>query len=267
MNRVNETGNKGYDVFISYYSLTGKDFARCLKRGLKDFSINAFLDEEDIPKSVKTETDEWRSWIDRSLRNSSVFFLIMTAGFSTRQEVLRELKIAFQSKLKMYFLKHEDLIATDLSVKIDDKVIDLSRYEYVPFSNESDLLRKAVTSLLGKLGQEKKSFFRVEAKSMIASEDFKNMSVSINGIVIAGHLIEMFEGYIGGLILKGKALEDEGKKICDGLKAYKKGDVVQIKDSYKFEKSGIYEIERIDCSVDATKAPAIYSFYLEFKNK
>jgi hypothetical protein len=44
---------KTYDVFISYYSKTGQDFARYLKNGLGDFSVNAFLDEEDIPKSIK----------------------------------------------------------------------------------------------------------------------------------------------------------------------------------------------------------------------
>jgi hypothetical protein len=93
------------------------------------------------------------------------------------------------------------------------------------------------------------------------------MSISVNGIVIDGYLIELFEGYFGGLVLRGKALEDEGKRICDKLTAYKKGDIVQIKDSYSFKWSGIYEIEKVDCSVDSTKAPAIYSFNLSFKMK
>jgi hypothetical protein len=93
------------------------------------------------------------------------------------------------------------------------------------------------------------------------------MSVSINGIVIEGHLIELFQTYMGGLVLKGKALEEEGKRICDALSQYKKGDVVPIRDSYRFKASGIYEIEAVDCSVDSTTAPAIYSFNIGFKRK
>lgn len=93
------------------------------------------------------------------------------------------------------------------------------------------------------------------------------MSVSINNLAIDGDYIEIFEGYIGGgLILTGKALEDEGKKICDGLNTYKKGDIVQIRDTYKFKWSGVYEITEIDCSVDTTKTP-IYSFKIGFKKK
>lgn len=41
---------KQYDVFISYYSKTGGDFAKFLKKGLLDFNVTAFLDEEDIQK-------------------------------------------------------------------------------------------------------------------------------------------------------------------------------------------------------------------------
>ena len=51
---------KKYDVFISYYSGTGSDFAKYLKVKLNDFGINAFLDVEDIPKSVKKDSDEWK---------------------------------------------------------------------------------------------------------------------------------------------------------------------------------------------------------------
>lgn len=91
------------------------------------------------------------------------------------------------------------------------------------------------------------------------------MSVTINGIVIPEHLIEMFAGYMNGVIFSGKALEAEGKKINDALSAYKKGDVVQIKDYYKFQYSGIFEVDSITLSLDASKAPAIYSFRLDLK--
>lgn len=93
------------------------------------------------------------------------------------------------------------------------------------------------------------------------------MSVSINSLTIDGDYIEIFEGYLGGgLILTGKALKDEGKKICAGLNTHKKGDIVQIRDDYKFKWSGVYEIEQVGCSVDTTKTP-IYSFKIHFKKK
>jgi len=41
-----------YDVFIAYYRRTGLDFAKHLKNGLTDQRISAFLDIEDIPKSI-----------------------------------------------------------------------------------------------------------------------------------------------------------------------------------------------------------------------
>lgn len=93
------------------------------------------------------------------------------------------------------------------------------------------------------------------------------MSISIDEIVIPSHLIGMFWGSMDGVTLRGKALEDEGKKINDKLSAYKKGDMVQLKDSYKSQYSGIYEIGEIELSLDASKAPAIYSFKLDLKHK
>jgi len=181
--RIN-SGN--YDVFISYYSVTGRDFARYLKEGLRDFGINAFLDEADIPKSVEKETDEWRSFIDEIIRNSPSFFLIMTTGFNKRKEVLRELAIAFENKKRMHFFKHENSEPQDLTVELNGKSLDISKYEYVPFSHENELVRKAVASLLGKLKREEKSFGKNEAKSIASSQggDFKRTTVPIVEVVV-----------------------------------------------------------------------------------
>ena len=94
------------------------------------------------------------------------------------------------------------------------------------------------------------------------------MSVVIDNIEIDREHIEIFEGFLGGgLLLTGKALEDEGKRICDNLKNYKKGDIVQVVDNYKGKYSGIYEIKEISCSVDASKAPAVYNFRVGLQRK
>jgi hypothetical protein len=185
---MNESDNvelKNYDVFLSYYSVTGKDFVRYLKKGLKEFEINAFLDEVDIPKTVEKETDEWRLHIDESIKNSTNFFLVMTLGFNTRKEVLRELDLAFKNKKRMHFFKHENLASQDLTVELNGKSFDLSKYEYIPFTHENDLVRKAVASLLGKLKQEEKSYVKNEAENIIASQgtDFKRTTEPIVEIV------------------------------------------------------------------------------------
>lgn len=82
------------------------------------------------------------------------------------------------------------------------------------------------------------------------------MPVFIDDVEIEGDFIKTFRGYIGGLVLSGAALEEEGKKIHDGLKGYKKG-----------EYSGVWEIAEINLSIDAQKAPAIFKFHIGFRPK
>jgi|GEM_PF-5181248 hypothetical protein len=93
------------------------------------------------------------------------------------------------------------------------------------------------------------------------------MAVSIDNLEIDAHYIEIIMGYIGGLLLEGKALEDEGKQIYDKLKDYKKGDIVQLKDFLKGKYSGVWVIDYITLSIENQKAPAIYSFRIGFRKK
>lgn len=64
-----------YDVFIAYYRLTASDFAKHLKKGLTDFNIPAFLDSEDIPKTIEKFGDKWRKYRDEALIKSKIFFI------------------------------------------------------------------------------------------------------------------------------------------------------------------------------------------------
>lgn len=162
---------KKYDVFISYYSGTGSDFAKFLKTKLKDFGINSFLDISDIPKSIKKESDEWRKIIDEALLNSKKFILLMTLGFNSRPEVLRELKIASDKKIERIQFKHVNLPEKDLTVKIENKIHDLSKFQYLEFENEPDLLRKLGAELFGSvtLENQKTTFFKF-AQDLIYNE-------------------------------------------------------------------------------------------------
>ena len=160
-----------YDLFISYYSGTGIDFAKFLRTKLRDFGINAFLDVEEIPKTIKNDTDEWRTQIDRAILNSQKFVLLMTLGFNTRNEILRELKVAKDNKIEMINFKHSSLKNADLLMRIGDAKLDLSKFQYITFDNEPDLLRKLGTELLGREYEyAKKSVFMKTTQRIINSE-------------------------------------------------------------------------------------------------
>lgn len=169
--KENEENIVKYDLFISYYSGTGIDFARFLRTKLRDFGTNAFLDVEDMPKSIKFDTDEWRSRIDRAILDSQKFVLIMTLGFNTRSEVLRELKVAKDSKIERIYFRHSSLEDSDLLVEIGDEKLDLSKFQYILFDDEPDLLRKLGTELLGR-GRKRTetSIFKETSQKIISSE-------------------------------------------------------------------------------------------------
>lgn len=180
---MSEVNNKKYDLFISYYSGTGSDFAQYLKAKLEDFRINAFLDSKDIPKSVKKNSDEWRKIIDESLLNSNKLILLMTLGFNSRPEVLRELKIAIDNKIERIQFKHVNLPKKDLIVKIEGKTLDLSKFQYLEFDDEPDLLRKLGVELKGsESSKSKKSIFSRRAQDIINSEG-ENARIKDNPII------------------------------------------------------------------------------------
>ncbi len=135
-----------YDVFVAYYRRTGSDFATHLKEGLKDLGYSAFLDSYDIPSSVKDGSDEWRMCRDKALSNSDKMLLIMTIGFSTRPEVLREIGLAMDKGIEIIYFKHKDL-SYDVELKINGKKINLSKYPLNSFDNSPDLLRESLAIL------------------------------------------------------------------------------------------------------------------------
>lgn len=152
-----------HDVFVAYYSGTGKNFARYLRKLLtRDFGFRVFLDKEDIPKSVKHESDEWRRLIDEAILNSKVFAFIMTEGFNNSKEVLRELKFAIDHKIERIHLKHEALDDNDLVINIDGKDKDLSKFQYEQFYNESGLLGKVAKILKSKASSKAEPKRRVK---------------------------------------------------------------------------------------------------------
>lgn len=170
MSKTNEDGDESYDFFISYYSGTGSVFAKYLKKHAKDFGRNAFLDKEDIEKNIKEETDEWRSQIDQAIEKSKNLVLIMTLGFKERNEIRRELKVAFDNGINALLFKKEDLDAQELIMKIDNQTIDFSKKEYTLFTDECDLLENVEETLRGKRKPQKPFSFKNETDRLISFE-------------------------------------------------------------------------------------------------
>jgi len=168
---LNEGKVVKYDLFISYYSGTGIDFAKFLRAKLRDFGINAFLDVEEIPKTIKCDTDEWRTQIDRAILNSQKFVLLMTLGFNTRNEILREIKVAKDNKIERIHFKHSSLKNSDLLMRIGDEKLDLSKLQYITFDNEPDLLRKLGLELLGREYKRTKTSIFMETALKITSSE------------------------------------------------------------------------------------------------
>jgi len=143
---MNEEDIVKYDVFIAYYRKTGIDFAKDLKKGLRDLDYSAFLDLYDIPSLVKDGSDEWRMSRDKALSNSDKMLLIMTTGFDTRPEVLHEIELAMDKGIGIIYFKHKDL-PYDMEFMIKGKKISLSKYPLNSFDNSPDLLRKSLAIL------------------------------------------------------------------------------------------------------------------------
>jgi len=91
------------------------------------------------------------------------------------------------------------------------------------------------------------------------------MFVLIDNAKIENRFVKILKDYNGGFLLAGEAVEEDGKKIHDGLKRYKKGIIVQIEDYLEGKYMGIWEIVEIDLQLDAQSAPAVYKFRIIFQ--
>lgn len=130
-----------YMVAISYYQKTGQKIARHLKKGLEDVGIKTFLDD-DIPSSVKFDSDEWRERVDKAILESTKTVLIMTFGFNTRKEVIRELYYAWNNNKEVILCKDNNLPPNNMIIEKDGKETNLDDLNYVSFEDEEELLRK-----------------------------------------------------------------------------------------------------------------------------
>ena len=175
-----------FDVFISYYWDTGIPLADHLKMGLKKVGVKAFVDRFDIPDTVKRESDEWRSYIDKAILECKIFVLLMTFGFNTSDEIKRELKFAIDNEIVKLYCKHNELPNNQKIIIIDGKKYDMSKYQYKSFSDKHELLRKVGAVFFGSISKDSESIFLTEAQRIIKSEgmDIRGTGAFLVDIVV-----------------------------------------------------------------------------------
>lgn len=146
-NNLIESLKDKYDVFLAYYSGGGERYAHHIWKKLPDHKFTAFLSIEDISKSVNNNSEDYRRIINNAILKSQYFVLIMTYGFNTRPEIIRELELARKNNIERIFFKHNKLSNSELKVKLSDGVLDISAGEYISFENEADIFNELCIKL------------------------------------------------------------------------------------------------------------------------
>jgi len=136
-------GYEKFNVFISYHRRTAGDYAEFLKNGLEEQNINTFLDTQDMPRTVRSLTTEWRNYRDRALINSKNILLIMTKGFEKSKEVIYEINLANKYGKELILFK-EKILPYKIQLKINETEIDLSKLHINDFETKEDLLRQTL---------------------------------------------------------------------------------------------------------------------------
>src|SRR5208282_301367 len=91
------TQQKDFAVFIVYEDDTGIDLAIQVKQILEKRHVHTFVAEEDIPKTIRRLTDQWRTQIDNAM-NSCNTVIIILSGLNATQEMTREIGLAIDRK-------------------------------------------------------------------------------------------------------------------------------------------------------------------------
>lgn len=130
-----------YDVFISYYENTAKDYAEYIRNVLwKDRKYKVF-----VYHILAHLTDgERQTIIDTIINKCKIFVLLNTYGSLDRDEVIREVKVAFPNgdfgEHKFWILRRDKFDQLYATPKFEQETkINLTKIYQDPFKNESEL--------------------------------------------------------------------------------------------------------------------------------
>jgi len=130
--------------FISFKEESGKDYALHLYYFLKERDIDVFLSSKDIEFDMNRGT--WREQIDRALRLTKIFILLITTTASTAPEILREFKkVKDDKEVQKYVFIHSLVWDNDDQTTLrfaNGSAVNLKEYQAESFETEYDLVRK-----------------------------------------------------------------------------------------------------------------------------
>jgi hypothetical protein len=135
----NMSADKQRRAFISY-SRTNKDFAVKLTRGLRSAGYPVWFDQFDIPTGSR-----WDDEVEKALRDSSIFMIILTPASISSENVKDEIG---------YAIDHGKRILPVL-LESCDVPLRLRRFQYVDFTGKSfEEGFESAKELLGELVDE-----------------------------------------------------------------------------------------------------------------
>ena len=129
-----------YEIFICYKRYSGDDFAERLKNALAENSISAFIDIKDIPNEFKSK-EKWFQCRDQAIKNCTTFLMIVTAGFESSPEVIKEIKLAKNYDRTFMIFRWKNL-EKDIIINLGDELFQLKDFQQIPFSTTGELVRE-----------------------------------------------------------------------------------------------------------------------------
>jgi 1-acyl-sn-glycerol-3-phosphate acyltransferase len=217
-----------FDVFISYYSKTGRDFAKALKKALQENGWRAFFAESDILTG-----QVWEDRIRRAISDADYFILLHTTGTEMREWVRGEYRQALS--LGKTIIPCIQILGDDTLGKIyrdiETAFPGISKIQAITWKFPSDLTSKVIWELK-RLREEKE---QLEYRLSIDPYPRESTPVLQRARTVGTPLSQ---GDVHLLKLKGCAgrHERELESVIDQVK-------FAIRDGAKLREDSIAEIE------------------------
>jgi len=119
-----------FEVFISYETFTGKDYAAYLKDALEKSKypkFNVFVAHKSLQVG-----DDWEKEIDYALKKAHFFIVIITAYTNDSDEVKRECKEALNLNKRIFSLRYSKISVSETK--------ELTKFQQIEFKNDSELV-------------------------------------------------------------------------------------------------------------------------------
>jgi hypothetical protein len=129
-----------YEVFICYKNYSADDLALRLREALLDNGIDAFVDKLDIPTRYQAQ-EKWERYRDEAICNCDTFLMIVTVGFGTSPQIIKEIKLAGENHKDIMCLRWSKL-KSELIINLGDRILNTKDIQQIEFCTAADLVRQ-----------------------------------------------------------------------------------------------------------------------------